>query len=85
MLTRVHETVSSGDPEAITEAAHALKGSMGVFAADDAVRAAQDVETLAHSGDLQGVQEATAALSVEIQRLTTALQHETTKAQACES
>jgi CheY-like chemotaxis protein len=75
-LARVHEAVSSGDPEAIIEAAHALKGSMGILAANDAVAAAQGVETLGQSGDLQGIQEATAALSVEVQRLTYALERE---------
>ncbi len=50
-----------------------------ILAADDAVQAAQMVETLAKSGNLQGVQEATAALAVEIQRLTSALvERETT-------
>jgi CheY-like chemotaxis protein/HPt (histidine-containing phosphotransfer) domain-containing protein len=75
-LARVHEAVSSGDPEAIIEAAHALKGSMGILAASDAVAAAQAVETLGQSGDLQGLQEATAALSVEVRRLTSALERE---------
>jgi len=75
-LARVHEAVSSGDPKAIIEAAHALKGSMGILAANDAAAAAQAVETLGQSGDLQGLQEATAALSVEVRRLTSALERE---------
>ena len=76
-LARVHEAVSSGDPEAIIEAAHSLKGSMGILAANDAVAAAQAVETLGRSGDLRGIQEAAAALSVEVRRLTSALERET--------
>ena len=84
-LARVQTAVSSGDPQAIIETAHALKGSLGVLAADDAVGAAQAVESLGRSGDLAGVQEAAAALAVEIRRLTTALQRETTAAPARES
>jgi len=83
-LARIHEAVSSGDPEAIVKAAHALKGSMGILAADDAVAAAQAVETLGQSGDLQGIQEATAALSVEVRRLTSALNRETNETPTCQ-
>ena len=84
-LARVHKAISSGDPEAIAVAAHAMKGSLGILAANDAIGAAQAVETLAKSGDLQGVQETAAALAVEVQRLTSALEQETTETPACES
>ena len=83
-LARVHRGVSSGDPEAIAEAAHALKGSLSILAANDAVGAAHAVVTLARSGDLAGVQEATAALAVEVRRLTVALEQETKEAPTCE-
>ena len=79
-LARVQQAVASGDPKAVRESAHTLKGSLAVLAADDAVAAALAVETLGRSGDLAGVQEATAHLGVEIKRLTTALQQETTQA-----
>jgi len=84
-LAQVWSGVSSGDPEAITKAAHALQSSLGVLAANDAIRTALAIETLGKSGDLAGVQEAAAALSVEVQRLTSALEQETTKAPAGES
>ena len=84
-LARVQSSVSSGNPKTITEAAHALKGSLGILAADDAVAAALTVETLGRSGDLAGVQEATAALSVEVRRLISALERETAEATARES
>jgi len=84
-LARVHEAVSQGNALAIAMTAHALKGALGVLAADDALRAAQAVETLARAGDLQGVQEATASLAVEIQRLTSALERETRRVPARES
>ena len=83
MLSRVQRAISRGDPEAIAEVAHALKGSVGVLAADSAMCAAQTVETLAREGDLQGVQEAAASLAVEIQRLASALERETEDAPAC--
>ncbi|MBT3200434.1 MAG: Hpt domain-containing protein [Phycisphaerales bacterium] len=83
-IAQIHNAVSNGNPEAIANSAHALKGSLGVLAADNAIQAAQKVETLAKAGDLQGLQEATTALAVEIQRLTTALKRETKGAPARE-
>ena len=81
MLTRVQHSVSNGDPKAIGDDAHALKGSLKVIAADNAAKAALAIETMGRSGDLQGVQEAAAALAVEFQRLTTALQREISSTQ----
>ncbi|MBT3201508.1 MAG: response regulator [Phycisphaerales bacterium] len=75
-LTQVRKAVSNGEPELITSTAHTLKGSLEVLAADDAVRAALVVETLGRSGNLAGVQEATAALAGEVKRLTSSLQQE---------
>ncbi|MDP6544447.1 MAG: response regulator [Phycisphaerae bacterium] len=80
-LAQIQRGVSGGDPEAIAEAAHAMKGSLSILAANDAVGAAQTVETLARSGDLQGAQEATAALAVEVRRLASALEREIDNAQ----
>jgi signal transduction histidine kinase/CheY-like chemotaxis protein len=76
-LAQIHEAVSRGAPEAIAKAAHSLKGSLGTLAADSALRTAQTVETLARAGDLQGVQEASVSLALDIQRLTSALKRET--------
>jgi CheY-like chemotaxis protein/HPt (histidine-containing phosphotransfer) domain-containing protein len=84
-LAKVHRAVSCGDAKAITQAAHAMKGSLGVFAADDALNAAKTVEALARSGDLQGVQEATASLSMEVQRLSSALERNIKDVAICES
>ncbi|MCP4376406.1 MAG: hypothetical protein GY794_09560, partial [bacterium] len=55
-----------------------LKGSLGILAADDAFNAAQCVVSIGRSGDLTGVQEASDALTLEVQRLMDVLQ------QACE-
>ena len=75
--------VSRGDSEAIVQAAHAMKSPLGILAADNALHGAQAVETFARSGDLR-VQESVAALAVEIQRLTVALERETREAPTCE-
>ena len=84
MLHRVQTEITRGDPKAISAAAHAMKGSLGILAADAAAQAACDIETLARSGDLAGVQEASAVLAVEIRRLVEALKREDIKDAVCE-
>ncbi|MCP4374849.1 MAG: response regulator [bacterium] len=84
-LARVQQAVSSGDPKKVHESAHALKGSLSVISANDAAAAALAIETLGRSGDLAGVQEATATLALEIKRLITTLQQETTKSPTCDA
>jgi signal transduction histidine kinase/PleD family two-component response regulator/HPt (histidine-containing phosphotransfer) domain-containing protein len=83
-LAQVQRGVSQGDPNAITEAAHALQSSLGIMAADDAIRAAQAVETLAKSGDLQGMEGAAAALTVEVRRLVSALEQDVRDTSVCD-
>jgi HPt (histidine-containing phosphotransfer) domain-containing protein len=72
-VAQLHRGVSNGDPKAIGDAAHALKGSLLILSADDAAQAALAVEKLARSGDLSGLQQAMAQLAIEYQRLTTAM------------
>jgi signal transduction histidine kinase/DNA-binding response OmpR family regulator/HPt (histidine-containing phosphotransfer) domain-containing protein len=75
-LAKVHEAVSSRDADAIDKSAHALTGSLGILAADDASNAAQCVVAIGRSGDLTGVQEAATNLALEIKRLMTVLRRE---------
>jgi signal transduction histidine kinase/DNA-binding response OmpR family regulator len=82
MLKRLQRGATNGDPKAIAAAAHALKGPLGILAADDALHNAQAIEALAKSGDLKGAQEVSGDLAIELQRLMSALQHETTHAPA---
>jgi len=84
-LAMIREGVSTGNPQTIIEAAHTLKGSLGVLSANDAVGAAQTVETLGRSGDLRGVQEAEAILVMEVRRLVSALQREVNKSRVFET
>jgi len=80
VLVRIQRAVSHGDPETIAETAHALKGSLGVLAADKALHAAQAVETLAKAGNMQGLQEASASLALEVRDLSSALERESINA-----
>jgi two-component system sensor histidine kinase/response regulator len=82
-MTQLHRGVSNGDPKAIGDAAHALKGSLLILSADDAAQAALAVEKLARSGDLSGLQQAMAQLAIEYQRLTTAMK--SNEVPVCES
>jgi signal transduction histidine kinase/DNA-binding response OmpR family regulator/HPt (histidine-containing phosphotransfer) domain-containing protein/HAMP domain-containing protein len=73
-LANLRQALTDGDAERITAAAHSLKGAVGYFAAEGALEAARKVETAAGEGDLKGAQEAFAQLSVELSRLTPALE-----------
>jgi len=85
MLTDIQRAVSTGNPEAIAFAAHALKGPLGILAADNALQTTQALESLAKSGDLQGAQETAGDLAAQIQVLISALEHETAETPASES
>jgi two-component system sensor histidine kinase/response regulator len=73
LLSAVAEAVARADAEALEHAAHALKSSVGNFAARAAYAAAARLEMLGRHGDLAEAQEAYAALRQEIERLRSAL------------
>jgi signal transduction histidine kinase/DNA-binding response OmpR family regulator len=73
LLSAVEEAVARGDAKALERAAHALKSSVGNFAAHAAFQAAARLEMLGRQGDLAEAQEAYAALEQEIERLRPAL------------
>jgi len=72
MLTAIREAIDSGDAEAVVEAAHALKGSVGNFAAKEAFDLALAIETAGRSGDLTDVGSVYEKLAAELSRLTAA-------------
>jgi two-component system, sensor histidine kinase and response regulator len=74
MLARVREAAARGDALALERAAHALKGSVGNFAADEAYQAALDVEYYARQGLLGGAAEACERLERAIGRLRPAVE-----------
>lgn len=50
LLTQLHDAARDGDCATIESAAHALKGLVGEFRAEDARRAADTLEALARDG-----------------------------------
>jgi two-component system sensor histidine kinase/response regulator len=73
LLSAIEGAVARRDAEALEHAAHALKSSVGNFAARAAYAAAAKLEMLGRHGDLAEAQEAYAALRQEIERLRSAL------------
>ena len=61
------------DGKVLERAAHALKGSVGYFAAQAAYEAALKLEMMNHKGDLRGVDTACAALEEEVNQVRRAL------------
>jgi CheY-like chemotaxis protein len=51
---QLEQALARSDAPALSQAAHSLKGTVSNFAAGEAVLAAQQLETLARSGDLAG-------------------------------
>ena len=73
LFMNVREAVTRGDARALECAAHALKGSVGNFAARPAVDAALRLEHIGHCGNLTVAESAFRALQEEIERLKPAL------------
>jgi PAS domain S-box-containing protein len=69
----------AGDAGSIAVAAHALKGSVGLFSKGDAYEAAQALEQAARSGDLSGVDERCAEVQKELSRVCAELETLLTK------
>jgi PAS domain S-box-containing protein len=69
LLSAVRQAVTRGDAKALEYAAHALKSSVGNFAAHAAFEAAARLEMSGRQGDLAEAQEAYAALHQEVERL----------------
>jgi signal transduction histidine kinase/DNA-binding NarL/FixJ family response regulator len=74
LVDAVFESVARGDAEGIARSAHALKGAVGNFGAQEAREAAAHLEQLGRHGDLGSVAEAFERLTREV----TALREELT-------
>jgi two-component system sensor histidine kinase/response regulator len=72
-LVSVRKAVRRRDAQALSSAAHALKGAVSHFAARDTFEYALKLERMGRTGDLDGAEEAFAGLKNEIGRLTRAL------------
>ncbi len=73
MLSAIREAIAQGDGEALMQAAHKLKGSVGNFGARRAVEAALRLEDMGREGDLSGAEEGYRTLETEIEHLMEAL------------
>jgi two-component system sensor histidine kinase/response regulator len=72
-LADMRDALGRGDSDALQQAAHSIKGSVGNFNAEAAVEAALQLEMMSQAGDMARLDEACAALERELSRLTTAL------------
>ncbi len=73
-LEKLRTGVERKDAATIEQAAHALKGSMSNFGADDAVQASRRLETMARNGNLEHAAEGLQQLEKEVQRLLDAIE-----------
>ncbi len=69
MLLAVQESIRANDGVALHHAAHTLKGALGVFAAQDALKAVRKLEQIGIAGDLSEARLALAQFELELQRL----------------
>jgi HPt (histidine-containing phosphotransfer) domain-containing protein len=72
-LKRMREAVVARDAQALEQAAHSFKGSLGFFYAQRASEAATALERIGREGDLQRADDAFAALERELAQLAPAL------------
>jgi two-component system sensor histidine kinase/response regulator len=72
-LSELREALARGDSDAVARLAHALKGSVGNFAARHAVEAAQKLETMGREAEIARGSDACSELEEAIERLKPAL------------
>jgi HPt (histidine-containing phosphotransfer) domain-containing protein len=65
-LEEIKQSIGRGDSTALTKAAHALKGSVGNFAANEAFATAQQLENMGKNGQLDIAAEKCIALESEL-------------------
>jgi two-component system sensor histidine kinase/response regulator len=66
----LRKATQAGDVEAVAKAAHALKGSVGLFSKGAAYEAARAVEQAARAGDLRGARAGYTGIRDELSRVT---------------
>jgi two-component system sensor histidine kinase/response regulator len=72
-LDRLRQALAAADSSAVGKAAHALKGSVANFDAEEAVRLAQNIEALAAAGDIPAAVELFVGLERQLGRLLSGL------------
>jgi len=71
MTERLRAAVEAGDATEVREAAHAIKGAVGVFGAHECARLALALETMGRAGTLDGAAGRVDALEGALGRLVT--------------
>lgn len=69
ILDRIREAIGDEDADGLWQSAHALKGAVSNFAAEDARELALRLEQLGRLGDLQGAARGVDALAEAVDRL----------------
>jgi len=69
LLEAISEAIRKGDPKALQESAHSLKGSLGNLSAHAAAELAKRLEFGGRDDDLDGAEEALSSLKDEVERL----------------
>ena len=69
MLTRLHNAIQAGEPPEVAGAAHAIKGSVGLFSQGPAYERTRELESLARGGDLTGAEAAYEEINTTISNL----------------
>jgi HPt (histidine-containing phosphotransfer) domain-containing protein len=75
MLTRLRTAARTNDGAELARAAHAIKGSAGLFSQGAAYQSARHLEHLARSGDLTRVDAACADVEADMSQLMAELRH----------
>jgi len=73
ILERLAKALQNADAAGVTAAAHALKGSVGLFSQGQAYECARRMEQMGRSGDLTGAEALLDELSAAVSRVTTEL------------
>jgi HPt (histidine-containing phosphotransfer) domain-containing protein len=73
LLAAVQRAVQAGDGQALASAAHALKGSVGLFVPAGAFETARELERAAKADDLKSIGPICASLEADLRTLDSAL------------
>ncbi len=81
LLSEIETAVANRDGPTIERAAHALKGALRSLCAGPSAQAAQELENIGHTNDLDQIEQSLATLQIELRHLQSVL-HQTTKEMA---
>jgi two-component system sensor histidine kinase/response regulator len=72
-LAELRAAVATRNSDQVASGSHALRGSISIFGAKNAVEAAQKLESMGGQGKLEGMEEAFSVLERELALVTSAL------------